>query len=116
MNITEPVDAYYGVFNLPAFSPDNTTESLSNALTTVLGEVLDEYPAGEFFKLTLPPVEYTSFWGWCKDNNGPLNAGGDVVLGSKLLREKELMTDTTTLAKALKDASWYGSISSRTWW
>jgi hypothetical protein len=103
MNITEPIDAYAGIFHLPAFSAENTTESLRKALTAVFEKALDAYP-GEFLSLVPPPVEYPHFWEWWKDNNGPLNAGGDVIVGSRLLGEKELMTDTATLAKALKAA------------
>ncbi|EHL03816.1 hypothetical protein M7I_0006 [Glarea lozoyensis 74030] len=103
MNITEPIDAYAGIFHLPAFSPENTTESLREALTVVFEKALAAYP-GEFLSLVPPPVEYSQFWEWWRDNNGPLNGGGDVIVGSRLLGKKELMTDTATLAKALKAA------------
>jgi hypothetical protein len=105
MNITTPIDAYYGIFNLPAFSSENTTESLTAALTNVFEEVLQDYSSEEFFTLITPPTEYPDFWTRWKDNNGPLGGGGDVSLGSRLLKSKHLTQDPTVVAKALKRAA-----------
>lgn len=48
---------------------------------------------------------YDDFWGWYKDNNGPLSGGGDILLGSRLLDEKALTSNITKLAETLEIAS-----------
>lgn len=48
---------------------------------------------------------YENFWGFYKDTQGPLNGGGDILLGSRLLDEKALTGDLTKLAEAIEIAS-----------
>ena len=102
-NITSPVNAFYGAFMLPALHPSNSSDSLTAVLKQVLAEATAPYPFQFFTSVT--SITYPDFWAWYSNNNGPLDAGNDVVLGSRLLDEKALTQDLTALKNALKTAT-----------
>src|SRR6187402_550539 len=47
-NITEPVDAFLGIFLLPALHPSNTSSSLEGAINKIVTDATAPYP-GKFF-------------------------------------------------------------------
>lgn len=102
LNITAPVEGVVaGVFILPVLSPANTSASLTAALTEALDKAMALFP--DQFDYGVQPVEsWDDFWGWYKINNGPLQAGGDGVMGSRLLDEKALTSNITALEDAFK--------------
>ncbi|KAF8855701.1 FAD-binding domain-containing protein [Acephala macrosclerotiorum] len=102
-NITSPVDGFYGIFILPSLHPENTSESLTAAVKQVLADATSAYP-GRFATYT-NTTSYEDFWGYYKTNNGPLDAGNDGLLGSRLLDGKALMGNLSALAEAYKTAS-----------
>jgi len=102
LGITTPLDVYLGSFNLQGLYPGNTSNSLAAALTAVFDAATAEYP-GQFTVEVFPPTVYPDFWDWYNPNNGPLTgAGGDVLVGSRLLDEKALSQNLTALKDALK--------------
>ncbi|RDL35420.1 uncharacterized protein BP5553_07351 [Venustampulla echinocandica] len=102
LNTTGAVDGYYGIFMLPVLSSANTSLSLATAVTGALNKALASFPPGQFSSAVLPVESHDDFWAWYKVNNGPLNAGGDSVFGSRLLDEKALTSNLTALEDALK--------------
>ena len=98
-NTTIPISGFYGTFLLPLLHPLNSSDSLASALNKVLEEAKALHP-GEFFS-SVTTVTYDSFWNWYEDNNGPLDAGQNQVLGSRLLDGKAL-ADRMGLKKAYK--------------
>lgn len=104
LNTTAPFSVVYGIFHMPALSPQNTSASLAAALEPIIANTLAPYPAGQFFYGIPTPTVYDDFWTWYKDNNGPKSGGGDLLLGSRLLDEKALTADLPKLANALEIA------------
>jgi hypothetical protein len=100
LNITSAVDAYYGVFMLPLLHPGNSSATLIAAINDVLNTAKAPYPAQ--FVTSVTGTAYPDFWSWYQNNNGPLDAGSDVVLGSRLLDEKALTANTTAVKEAYK--------------
>jgi hypothetical protein len=105
-NTTSPsaVNVYSATFMLPILHPSNTSDSLAAALNKVLSEALVPYP-GQFVS-AVTTHSYTDFWKWYSVNNGPLDAGHDQVLGSRLLDGKALANQTALREtyKSLADA------------
>src|SRR6266536_482738 len=109
-NITAPINGYLGSFNLAALYPENTTASFEAVLKNTIAEVTAPYPPLTFFS-SVTTTAYPDFWTWWKDNNGPLNAGGDGLIGSRLLDGKALTADLTALKEALKGTALSGITS-----
>jgi hypothetical protein len=100
MNITSPINAFYGIFMLPLLFPGNTSDSLSDVVKAVFDAATAPFPPLTFFS-SVSARTYPSFWDWYKDANGPLDAGSDVILGSRLLDQKALTGDgNASLVKA----------------
>jgi hypothetical protein len=110
LNITSPVDGFYGLFTMPLLHPSNSSDSLTAAVNTLFTDAMAPYPAQFFsgFETTL----YPDFWGYYAINNGPLDAGHDQVLGSRLLDGKALTQNSTALKNAFKTATPPGHITS----
>lgn len=102
-NITSLVDGFYGIFILPSLHPSNTSDSLTTAVKQVFADATSAYP-GRFVTYT-NTTSYSDFWGYYETNNGPLSAGNDGLLGSRLLDGKALTGNLTELAEAYKTAS-----------
>jgi hypothetical protein len=109
-NITIPVDAYYGIFNLPLLHPGNSSASLVAAINDVFATATAAYPF-QFLKSVIPTL-YKDFYAFYATNNGPLNAGFDAVVGSRLLDEEALTSNLTAVKEAFKAATPLGSSSS----
>jgi hypothetical protein len=77
---------------LPLLFPGNTSDSLSDAVKAVFDAATAPFPPLTFFS-SVSARTYPSFWDWYKDANGPLDAGSDVILGSRLLDQKALTGD-----------------------
>jgi hypothetical protein len=107
LNITSPVDAFYGVFNLPLLHTENSTASLATALNDVFSTATAPYP-GSFVKSVMPKL-WDDFYSWYAVNNGPLNAGFDAVVGSRLLSADSLTDNQTAVIEAFKAATPRGS-------
>jgi hypothetical protein len=108
--ITEPVDAYFAPMLMPVLHPENTSDSV----TAAINKVFDEATAGspvQFQKAVIPQT-YPDFWAWYNVSNGPLDAGTDQYLGSRLLDKTALTQNLTALAAAYKAATPMGSIAS----
>jgi hypothetical protein len=110
LNITTPVDAYYGIFNLPLLYPGNSSASLAAAISDVFANATAAYPF-QFMKSVIPTL-YKDFYSWYAINNGPLTAGTDIVVGSRLLDEEALTSNLTAVIEAFKTATPPGSVSS----
>jgi hypothetical protein len=109
-NITTPVDGFLGSFILPGLHPTNTSASLVAAITELMTGATSEYP-GQFFTSLLPST-FEDFWEYYQGANGPLDAGHDQVLGSRLLDGNALTQNITALKEAYKAATPPGSITS----
>ena len=109
LNLTMPVDAYYGVFNLPLLYPANSSASLAAAISDVFATATAAYPL-QFIK-SVTPTLYKDFYSWYIINNGPLDAGFDVVVGSRLLDEEALTSNLTAVKEAFQVATPPGSSS-----
>ncbi|KAE8440852.1 hypothetical protein EG329_006369 [Mollisiaceae sp. DMI_Dod_QoI] len=109
-NITSPVDGYYGIFMLPSLHPENTSDSLTSAIKQLFADATSPYPLQ--FMVSTTSQSYPDFWGYYEPNNGPLDAGGDAVLGSRLLDSKALTGNLTALAEAFRIASPGGNVMS----
>jgi hypothetical protein len=109
INITTPVDAYYGVFNLPLLHPGNSSASLTSAISEVFATATAAYPLQ--FMTSVIPTLYKDFYSYYVVNNGPLNAGFDVLVGSRLLDEEALTNNLTAVIEAFKTATPHGSSS-----
>ena len=110
LNITSPIDAYYGIFNLPLLYPGNSSASLAAAINNVFATATAAYPF-QFLK-SVTPTLYPDFYSWYAINNGPLSAGQDYVVGSRLLDEEALTSNLTALVEAFQTATPPGSSSS----
>jgi hypothetical protein len=109
-NITMPVDAYYGVFNLPLIHPGNSSASLTSAVSEVFATATAAYPL-QFLTSAIPTL-YKDFYSFYVVNNGPLDAGFDILVGSRLLDEEALTSNLTAVIEAFKTVTPYGSSSS----
>lgn len=98
-NISIPVSGFLGSFMLPLLHPSNSSDSLGASLNKVIEEAKALHP-GEFFS-SVTTATYDSFWDWYESNNGPLDAGQNQVLGSRLLDGKAL-ANREGLKKAYK--------------
>jgi hypothetical protein len=108
--ITDPVDAYFAPFIMPVLHPANTTESFVAAIN----KVFDEATAGTSieFRRAVIPQTWPDFWAWYNISNGPLDAGYDQYLGSRLLDAKALTQNLTAVAEAYKAATRSGGVTS----
>lgn len=97
LDIPIGVSGVAGIFFLHALHPENTTDSLTTLLQKIADDAIAPFPPGQF-QTSITPKSYPDFWGWYENNNGPLDAGFDQELGSRLLDSKAL-----TNATALKE-------------
>lgn len=109
-NLTSAVDAFYGVFILPLLHPSNSSATLTAAINDVFNTAKAPYPA-QFFTSVTASV-YPDFWSWYQVNNGPLDAGSDTILGSRLLDEKALTANATAVKEAYKIITPSGGVTS----
>jgi hypothetical protein len=105
--ITNPVDGFLATFMLPVLHPDNTSDSMN----ATLNKMFEQATAGSTLPVTynVIPQVYPDFWAWYNVSNGPLDAGFDGYLGSRLLDGKALTQNLTALAQAFKAATASGS-------
>ena len=97
------IAAFEGIFSMPQLSNHNTTGSLKAALSPIFKHINMMYPGA--FQSSLTAAAYPSFYDWWKDNNGPNNAGSDILVGSRLLTRHSLEANVTALREAIKAAS-----------
>jgi hypothetical protein len=102
-NISSPVDAFYGSFNLPLLNPENSTASLATALNDVFNTATAPYPGS--FVHSVAPKLWNDFYSFYTVNNGPLNAGLDFIIGSRLLSTESLTENQTAVIEAFKAAT-----------
>lgn len=110
LNITSAVDGFLGLFILPGLHPSNTSESLVAAVTEIINEATAPYLGQFFFKIY--PSTYADFWAYYQVANGPLDAGHDQVLGSRLIDGDALTKNLTALKEAYKTATPPGETTS----
>lgn len=99
LNLTVPTSGMTGTFMLPLLHPTNSSDSLAASLNKVFDEAAALHPR-EFLS-SVVVTTHDSFWDWYKINNGPLDAGKNQIMGSRLLDEKALV-DREGLKKAYK--------------
>ena len=99
------VDAFAGIYTMPVLSSANTTASLTQAWQTILDNITLSNP-GQYLT-TINATLWPDFWAWYKNNNGPLSAGYDELLGSRLLAREHLQNATAT-GEAFKDVMFQG--------
>jgi hypothetical protein len=104
------MNAYLGAFVLPALHPSNTSDSLKSTINKIITDATAPY-SFQFYHYVKTEV-YSDFWAWYKDNNGPLDANHDHILGSRLLDGKALTENPTALKATLQKITPAGSISS----
>ena len=85
---------------LPVLSPQNTSSSLTSALTSVLANISATYP-NEFLVSISNVTEYPTFYDWWSADNGPYYAGFELVIGSRLL-SADALQDVAALETAVK--------------
>ena len=89
-----------GNFFLPVLSPQNTSSSLTSALTPILANISATYP--NEFLISAPKVtEYPTFYDFWSGHNGPYYAGFELVIGSRLL-SADALQDVAALETAVK--------------
>lgn len=93
------ISGFIGSFMLPLIDAANTSDSLLTAVNAVVAKAIKG--AEDKFITSVTEKTYDDFWAYYKDNNGPLNAGGDGILGSRLLDRKSLTGNRTALKEAL---------------
>lgn len=108
-NITSPVDAYGGGFMLQQLHLSNTSTSLESTISKLFADATVAYP-GQFFS-TVTMKSFPDFWGWYSLNSGPHAAGGETVLGSRLIDEDTLTRNLTALKEAYKVATPPGQLT-----
>jgi hypothetical protein len=92
--------SFQGDFMLPVLSPENTTSSLTNALTPLLENISSTYP-GQFIVSISNVTTSPTFYDWWFKGNKPANAGTNSVIGSRLIGA-DALHDTDALETALK--------------
>ena len=102
LGILIPVDGYLGSFVLPVLHSENTTESLTAAINKTFTTAMAT--SSLIFFTNISAVSYPDFWAWYNISNGPLNAGYDQYLGSRLLDGKALTNNLTALGQAYKNS------------
>jgi len=107
--ITQPIDGVVGSFIMPVLHPENTSESINATLYKIFGQATAGAPQ---YLFSATPTMYPDFWAWYSINNGPLDAGFDEYLGSRLLGEQALTENLTALAEAYKAATPMGGMTS----
>lgn len=110
MNITSTADGFAGAFFLPTLHPSNTSASLEKVLRTLFADATAAYP-GQFMS-TVDVKTFPDFWAWYKDNNGPLDAGHNEVLGSWLIDGETLTGNRTALKEGYRAATPSGGLTS----
>jgi hypothetical protein len=94
------VAGFSGNFMLPVLSPQNTSSSLTSALTSILANISATYP-NEFLISVSNVTEYPTFYDWWIADNGPYYAGIELVVGSRLL-SADALHDVAALETAVK--------------
>jgi hypothetical protein len=108
-NTTYQVNGYSAIFLLPLLSPSNSSDSLATAVSNMVSNVTAPYPLQ--FATTINSTTYPNFWLYFVENNGPLNGGVDMLLGSRLLDGNALTTNLTALKQAFQTATPPGSVT-----
>jgi hypothetical protein len=105
--IKVPLDGFLAAFILPSLHPENTSLSLTTVVSKLLSKATAAYPF-QFMGGVIPHT-YPDFWAWYNISNGPLDAGYDQYIGSRLLDGKALTQNLTALKEAFKAATASGS-------
>lgn len=93
------INGIIGTFFLPLIDVANTSDSLLSSVNAIVAKATEG--AEEQFLTVVTGTTFDDFWAWYKDNNGPLDAGFDGILGSRLLDRKSLTGNRTALKEAL---------------
>jgi hypothetical protein len=100
----EQFGGFQGNFMLSVLSSENTTESLTAAITPLIEYVNTTWPGQ--FEISTNITIYAQFYDWWVVSAGPKYAGLEIVLGSRLL-DAEALSDAgqvkTALQKAIPD-------------
>jgi hypothetical protein len=95
---------------VPSTCKDFILETLVAATGTVLNSSTAAYP-GQFVTRIVESETYPDFWAWWNVNpQGSESAGGDILIGSRLLDEKALSANLTALKEAIKIAGSSGTL------
>ncbi|OBT38737.1 hypothetical protein VE00_10689 [Pseudogymnoascus sp. WSF 3629] len=102
------INGFIGSFMLPLIDASNTSASLLTAVNATLAKAIKG--AEDQFLTSVTETTFDDFWSWYKDHNGPLNAGFDGILGSRLLDRKSLTGNRAALKEALIVAPGKGTL------
>lgn len=97
------INGFIGSFLLPLIDTANTSDSLLTAVNAVVAKAVKG--SKDQLLTSVTDETFDDFWAWYKDHNGPLNAGTDGILGSRLLDRKSLTGNRTALREALISAA-----------
>jgi hypothetical protein len=105
-----PLNGFLGVFMLPVLHPSNSSSSFEAVLTKLIRDATAPYPYQ--FRSSVTMKSYPDFWGYYAINNGPLDAGHDQIIGSRLLDKQALTQNLTLLKESFKAATPAGHVTS----
>lgn len=91
---------FKGTFMLPVLSSQNTTSSLTAALTPLLANISTTHPNQTFTTIS-SVTTWPTFYDWWLTRNSSDYAGVELVVGSRLIGA-DALRDTATLETALK--------------
>lgn len=111
LHLTSAVDGFQGVFFVQGLHPENTSQSLEASINKLFDDAMASYSPSRFIK-SVTTTTFSDFWDFYSTSNGPLDAGHDQYLGSRLLDENALTQNLTSLKEAYKTASPPGSVTS----
>lgn len=107
--ITSPLNGFSALFSLPFLSPSNTSGTFTTAIDNFLSNATASHP--QEVSTSVSFATYPNFWSYYKNGNGPLDAGTDVMLGSRLLDGEALTRNHTALKQAIMQATPPSSIT-----
>lgn len=84
---------------MPDLSPSNSSASIAAAVAPLFDHFNTTWP-GEFFKFQ-NGQDWPDFNAWWQGNNGPKDAGSDIIIGSWLVGERHL-NNVTQVEEAFK--------------
>lgn len=106
--VITPLNGFSASLALPLISPSQTSDSFETLINNFMTKVTAPYP-----KVT-SNVDFTTFpnfFTFYSANNGPLDGGTEVMLGSRLLDGKALTANHTALKQAIQLATPPGQVT-----
>lgn len=103
LNITTPINVFAGLLCQPLISSSNTSDSFAATINNFVNDVTTAYTSQVSTSVSF--TTYPNLWAYYENGNGPLDAGDDVMLGSRLLDGEALSGNRTALKQAIIQAT-----------